>query len=144
MTLQESFVKQGNFLFRYRSYLPLILVGAGMGVFVINSLYGKIPTDLQYFSLEVASLIIALMGLLIRIITVGHTPADTSGRNTKEQIAGEVNTTGIYSVVRHLFISVIFEVGGCCHLVANILCHLCWFTGSNTSRSYAQKNNFTK
>lgn len=121
MTLQESFVKQGNFLFRYRSYLPLILVGAGIGVFVINSLYGKIPTDLQYFSLEVASLIIALMGLLIRIITVGYTPAGTSGRNTKEQIAGEVNTTGIYSMVRHpLYLGNFLMWAGAAILVANI------------------------
>lgn len=33
--------------------------------------------------------------------TVGHTPAGTSGRNTARQVADSLNTTGIYSVVRH-------------------------------------------
>ena len=37
----------------------------------------------------------------IRIYTVGHTPVGTSGRNTAGQVADSLNTTGIYSVVRH-------------------------------------------
>jgi len=41
------------------------------------------------------------LGLFIRAYAVGHTPANTSGRNTKEQLADELNTTGIYSMVRH-------------------------------------------
>jgi len=41
------------------------------------------------------------LGLFIRIYTVGHTPANTSGRNVKKQLADELNTTGIYSIIRH-------------------------------------------
>ncbi|OQB31105.1 MAG: Isoprenylcysteine carboxyl methyltransferase (ICMT) family protein [Bacteroidetes bacterium ADurb.Bin174] len=121
MALQESFVKQGNFLFRYRSYLPLILVVAGIGVFVANLLQGPMLTDLQYFSIEITSLIVALIGLFIRIITVGHTPPGTSGRNTKEQLAGEINTTGIYSMVRHpLYLGNFLMWAGAVILVANL------------------------
>ena len=37
----------------------------------------------------------------MRIITVGRAPLGTSGRNTREQAANSLTTTGIYSVVRH-------------------------------------------
>jgi len=43
-----------------------------------------------------------LAGLAIRVVTVGHVPRGTSGRNTHEgQVAEVLNTSGIYSVVRH-------------------------------------------
>ncbi|HOG04894.1 MAG TPA: isoprenylcysteine carboxylmethyltransferase family protein [Paludibacter sp.] len=121
MALQESFVKQGNFLFRYRSYLPLTLVVAGIGVFTTDLFHGQTFTDLQYFSIEIASLIVSLTGLFIRIITVGHTPPLTSGRNTKEQLADEINTTGIYSMVRHpLYLGNFLMWAGAAILVANL------------------------
>jgi protein-S-isoprenylcysteine O-methyltransferase Ste14 len=46
-------------------------------------------------------LAISFMGLAIRILTVGRAPLGTSGRNTREQVANTLNTTGIYSLVRH-------------------------------------------
>jgi hypothetical protein len=49
-----------------------------------------------------ACLAISLIGLGIRIYTVGHTPKNTSGRNTADgQVADTLNTNGIYSIVRH-------------------------------------------
>ncbi|WP_277232666.1 isoprenylcysteine carboxylmethyltransferase family protein [Phocaeicola salanitronis] len=42
-----------------------------------------------------------MAGTFIRIYTVGHTPVHTSGRNTAGQVADSLNTTGIYSIVRH-------------------------------------------
>jgi hypothetical protein len=43
-----------------------------------------------------------MMGEIIRIITVGFAARNTSGRNTAAgQIADNLNTTGLYSVVRH-------------------------------------------
>ncbi|MFA5322469.1 MAG: isoprenylcysteine carboxylmethyltransferase family protein [Smithella sp.] len=35
------------------------------------------------------------------MLTVGFVPEGTSGRNTKNQVAKELNTTGMYSVVRN-------------------------------------------
>lgn len=50
---------------------------------------------------ESACLFISLLGLAIRIHVVGHSPAGTSGRNTHAQVADRLNTTGMYSTVRH-------------------------------------------
>ena len=40
-------------------------------------------------------------GFLIRVNTVGYSSQNTSGRNTKEQVADALNTRGLYSIVRH-------------------------------------------
>ena len=51
---------------------------------------------------EIIFLAVSLIGQLIRIYTVGFAPKNTSGRNTVNgQIADELNTTGIYSLIRH-------------------------------------------
>ncbi len=50
---------------------------------------------------EALCLTVSCFGLAIRVATIGHTPKRTSGRNTKQQVADTLNTTGLYSVVRH-------------------------------------------
>lgn len=45
--------------------------------------------------------ILSVLGALLRAYTIGTTPRGTSGRNTREQVAESLNTSGIYSVVRH-------------------------------------------
>jgi protein-S-isoprenylcysteine O-methyltransferase Ste14 len=50
---------------------------------------------------EIVCLTIALAGLAFRSFAVGTTPAGTSGRNTQTQVADVLNTTGMYSIVRH-------------------------------------------
>jgi protein-S-isoprenylcysteine O-methyltransferase Ste14 len=50
---------------------------------------------------QVFCLAISLTGLVVRIIAVGRAPVGTSGRNTRQQEADSLTTTGIYSVVRH-------------------------------------------
>jgi protein-S-isoprenylcysteine O-methyltransferase Ste14 len=124
MALQEEFEVQGNFLFRHRSFLPIIIVVVGLFVFVINRISAGYSPNFDYQLLEYSSLAVSLLGLLIRIYTVGHTPAKTSGRNTKEgQLAEELNQTGIYSTVRHpLYLGNFFMWLG-----AAILCENVWF-----------------
>ncbi len=46
-------------------------------------------------------MVISFFGLALRVIVVGHAPYGTSGRNTREQVADTLNTTGMYSIVRH-------------------------------------------
>lgn len=46
-------------------------------------------------------IVVGMSGQLIRALTVGRTPKGTSGRNIKGQVASQVNTSGIYSLVRH-------------------------------------------
>lgn len=52
--------------------------------------------------LTIISIVLSVLGFIIRAISIGTTPIGTSGRNTKEgQVAETLNTKGIYSMVRH-------------------------------------------
>ena len=105
MALQEEFELQGNWLFKYRSFLPLIILIIGTALYLRTEIYPETfileetPYEIYY---EMFALIVSLFGLFIRIYTVGHTPKNTSGRNTKQgQVAETLNTSGMYSIVRH-------------------------------------------
>lgn len=99
MTLREEFENTGNWLFRWRSYLPL----AGIGIFLLALRDYEHPGHSENLDhlWEALCLLISFFGLGIRIFTIGHVPKGTSGRNTKKQVADTLNTTGIYSIVRH-------------------------------------------
>lgn len=92
--------KIGNFLFRWRSYFPLILLFFGWKVFITPEYLESTSECLQDF-FEFFCFSISFLGILIRFIIAGYTPEGTSGRNTKSQIAEKLNTTGFYSIVRH-------------------------------------------
>ena len=104
MVVKEQMEKQGVWLFRFRGILPLIVLGFGFYEYMLTELHPELyfleetPYEIYF---EMLCLAISLMGLAIRIWTVGYTPANTSGRNVKEQVADELNTTGLYSVVRN-------------------------------------------
>lgn len=104
MALQEELEKQGNWLFKYRSLLPIVILLIGMSAYLkakfYHELFFKDGTSSEIYYQWVC-LFVSLFGFLIRVYTVGHSPANTSGRNTKSQIADSLNTTGIYSLVRH-------------------------------------------
>lgn len=146
MALQEEFESQGNFLFRYRGNLPLIIVFVGIFVFVFDKLYSVDGSCVPYSVIEYCSLAVSLLGLGIRIYTVGHTPANTSGRNTKQgQLADELNSSGIYSCVRHpLYLGNFFMWLGAALLIANawFVVVLFLFTGFITRELCMPKNNF--
>ena len=104
MALQEEFEKQGLWLFRYRGILPTIILGIGFLLFVQtelnpDSFFIKNSPYEIYF--EMLCLLISLFGLFIRICVIGFTPKNTSGRTVKNQVADSLNTTGMYSLVRH-------------------------------------------
>ena len=46
-------------------------------------------------------MVISFAGLILRVLIVGRAPIGTSGRNTREQAANTLTTTGMYSIVRH-------------------------------------------
>lgn len=99
MALTDEFKKQGEWLFRWRSFLPLILVpliGVAMTQIDVREIDTWGDTAWDYFCLG-----ISFLGLFVRVITVAYVPQRTSGRNTKRQIADTLNTSGIYSAVRH-------------------------------------------
>lgn len=102
MALQEEFEKQGNYLFKYRGVIPIAFLAAGLAAFVQTQLTGRgisDPATEEWY--RGGCLFMGLLGLAVRVFTVGHTPKNTSGRNTADQLADELNTTGIYSMVRH-------------------------------------------
>ncbi|HET8700236.1 MAG TPA: isoprenylcysteine carboxylmethyltransferase family protein [Nitrococcus sp.] len=99
MPLKDDMVRTGDYLFRWRSYLPLLFLPLFMLALAdFKYIGGSATLDCVW---EVFCLSIAAAGLALRILTVGFAPPGTSGRNTRRQRAGTLNTTGMYSIVRH-------------------------------------------
>lgn len=128
MALLEEFEQQGNWLFKRRGMFPVLFLAAGLGLYLYNR-YADAPFFLGeanqrgYFW---ACVVVSLMGLAVRIYTVGYTPVRTSGRNREEQIADTLNTDGIYATVRHpLYLGNFLTWLGPALLTANF-----WFVAS--------------
>lgn len=129
MALSDEMERQGGILFRYRSYIPLTAVFAGVIVFIFTRtsegntalMCGGVYYGSGY---DMFCLAVCFIGFILRVYIVGYTPANTSGRNTKEgQVADSVNMTGIYSAVRHpLYLANFFMYSGAALLTANF-----WF-----------------
>jgi len=99
MALQEEFEVAGNWLFRWRSFLPFVLV-----IPLLMALGQFVQSKPDFWMREVWEcfcLLVSLAGAAIRVGTVGFVPARTSGRPTVGQVAASLNTTGCYSIVRH-------------------------------------------
>src|SRR5688500_4795778 len=100
MPLREEFEQHGNWLFKRRSWLPLLLYP-----FAVAVIYYYQETTHLYITSPRWGLLcfaVSILGLVVRALTVGFTPKGTSGRNTDVgQVAESLNQTGIYSVVRH-------------------------------------------
>ena len=98
MALAHEFENSGNWLFKRRSWLPAFMIGAG----IIMMYLGNRQSIIFDMRDEFIFLGVSFFGQVIRILTVGFTPKNTSGRNTTNgQIADELNVTGIYSLIRH-------------------------------------------
>jgi protein-S-isoprenylcysteine O-methyltransferase Ste14 len=99
MALREELSRSGNFLFRWRSYLPLCMI-----FFILLALHHSDSSEdigrLDDFW-SVICMIVSLCGLVMRIATIGYTPNGTSGTNTKRQIADSLNIDGMYSITRN-------------------------------------------
>ena len=97
MSLVHEPEKSGNWLFRRRSWLPaVIIVMAVVYLFIANR-----SVIFFNYTWELICIVVAVSGEVIRSYTVGHVPRNTSGRNVIDQMADDLNTTGVYSVVRH-------------------------------------------
>jgi protein-S-isoprenylcysteine O-methyltransferase Ste14 len=99
MPLREELESTGNWLFKRRSFIPLVLCA-----FAIAVMYFYPDTTHTYITCKgwrILCLSLTMAGLVIRALTVGFTPKGTSGRNTEHQVAEQLNQTGLYSLVRH-------------------------------------------
>lgn len=91
--------RQGDFLFRHRSYIPFVLLVPVVIALARLDRTGLLPDTHEWWAF--ACFFVSACGLVVRIMTVGFVPKGTSGRNTKSQVASVLNTTGLYSIVRH-------------------------------------------
>ncbi|MDF1576740.1 MAG: isoprenylcysteine carboxylmethyltransferase family protein [Bacteroidales bacterium] len=125
MALREELKTQGDFLFRYRSYFPLLLLVCGLALIVVGALKGG-PESMSGHQawMEDPAIFVSLLGLAIRIHAVGFSGRNTSGRNTGQgQIAEMLNTKGLYSITRNpLYVGNYFMWLG----IAMLTCNL-WF-----------------
>jgi len=82
----------GDALFRWRSYLPFVLLPV-VGLAILRATYpfGTETADLAW---EAWCVGLSLIGMALRIWTVGVAAPGTSGRNTRRQKAETLNTTG--------------------------------------------------
>jgi hypothetical protein len=88
MAIVHEFENSGNWLFKRRGWLPVFLIFAG----IIMMYLGNRQAILFDLRDEMIFLGVSLFGQLIRILAIGYTPHNTSGRNTVAgQIADETN-----------------------------------------------------
>ena len=97
MRLADRFSATGDVMFRWRSWLPLLLLPLFLASF-LGYPGGSQGLDLGW---ELAYFSVSALGMAVRLFTTGTAPRGTSGRNTREQKATVLNTTGPYSIVRH-------------------------------------------
>ena len=100
--LTETMSRSGDFLFRWRSFLPLAFMP-----FLVWAAWDGEAVELAWGhqwggAVEWLGIALVVVGQVLRILTVGFVPRGTSGRNTdKGQIAEVLNVTGLYSVTRN-------------------------------------------
>lgn len=99
MSLRNQLERNGSWLFRYRSYLPILTIPLYLACLPSFRYLGASHRLNEIWQL--VCLAISFAGLAVRIIAVGRAPLGTSGRNTRTQVANSLTSTGIYSVVRH-------------------------------------------
>lgn len=117
MPLREEFRAQGNWLFRHRGQLPVLVLLLLPLVIWGGVVEGLVARDERWW--QFLCLGVSLLGLLVRMVAVGGRAPGTSGRNTGKQKAKDLNTTGIYATVRHplyvgnylMFLGVLLFVG---------------------------------
>ncbi len=90
---------QGEGLFRWRSYPPVLVLALVVGKVAVDPVPAGGPGAGTAWT--AAGFLLGALGLLLRAWTVGTVPAGTSGRGTRELRAETLNTTGAYSLVRH-------------------------------------------
>lgn len=101
MALLHSFESSGNTLFRYRGQIPVILFISAVPVIYFTNYEWFLSCEWTHITLLLFSAAVSFFGLVIRSIAIGTSKKNTSGRNTKKQVADALNTKGIYSTMRH-------------------------------------------
>ncbi|MCH8554776.1 MAG: isoprenylcysteine carboxylmethyltransferase family protein [Schleiferiaceae bacterium] len=98
MALVNDLEKQGNVLFKYRGQFPVFLFVMAVPIlFWTNTSF----SDTQQSIITATAVFLSVFGFIFRAIAIGTSQKNTSGRNREEQVAEALNTTGLYSTLRH-------------------------------------------
>lgn len=101
MALKHSFENSGNFLFKHRGQFPLVLFALAVPAIYLTDYTAILRSSWSYWLLLGGSILLSVLGQVIRSIAIGKSAKQTSGRNTWGHEAKALNVTGIYSMVRH-------------------------------------------
>lgn len=103
MALLHSFETSGNWLFKHRGIVPVLVFLVCLPLLTFtHPVWNYLSTSgLTKIILTILAVLVSLAGMVVRAYTIGTTPHGTSGRNTEKQVAEQLNTKGIYSIVRH-------------------------------------------
>ncbi len=99
MALLHSFESQGNWLFKRRGQIPVLLFL--LAIPAVCALDYSVLNPQRVTLVNYTAVFLSILGAIVRAYTIGTTPRGTSGRNTQEQVAESLNISGIYSMVRH-------------------------------------------
>jgi len=99
--IKDALVGNGRFLFRWRGVIPLLLLPAVALSLRETSQLDQMLGEKLDTAWAWTCFAIALGGLGIRCYTIGHTPRGASARGTRHLRADQLNTTGVYSIVRN-------------------------------------------
>jgi protein-S-isoprenylcysteine O-methyltransferase Ste14 len=122
MRLTDHFHLQGAFLFRWRGLVPLMILLPIAAALKASGQFDRLFGETAEEVWDVTCVTLAFAGLAVRAAAVACAPAGTSGRNTRDQRAEMLNTTGLYSVVRHPL-----YLGNCIIYIAVILSVKVWW-----------------
>lgn len=99
MELLHKLEDQGNWLFKRRSFVPLILLCGAILTIVLTDRNTHLHTSQIW---DGFCIFLSFLGLAVRFYTIGQIPKGTSGNTTKDgQSAISLNKTGIYSCMKH-------------------------------------------
>ena len=99
--MRKLFENSGNQLFKYRGQIPLVLV---LNAIIVIYCHPNITDFTLFFGKKMTlfiTFIFIFFGHLIRALVVGTRGMHTSGKNRDQQVAHQLNNTGLYSMVRH-------------------------------------------
>jgi len=91
----------GNRLFKSRSFVPLALLPVVILALPDSSRAAVQLGDSGAAVVQWLALAVSLTGLFVRCAAVSYAPDGTSSRDTRALRAPSLNTTGMYSIVRH-------------------------------------------
>lgn len=101
MNIHDLLVAQGKTLFRWRSFIPfLLLIPAVMAIKNSSFIQDKFGDQIEDMATYICYYV-SMAGLVLRCYTIATVAPGTSGRSTRHLKAESLNTTGMYSIVKN-------------------------------------------